>query len=108
MTDDHGHIDDPVLSEFADDPDMSDLVVDFVGRMPERVNALKSAFDAGDTEQVMRLAHQLKGSGGGYGFPLLTTVSGELEQRAKEASGNIEDMRTEFDAVLDVCQRMAA
>ena len=98
----------PVLSEFADDPDMSDLVGDFVGRMPERINALKSAFEAGDTEQVMRLAHQLKGSGGGYGFPLLTEVAGELEQKAKSAPTSIDNIKTEFEAVLDVCRRMAA
>ena len=47
------------------------------------------ALGEGDLGALQRLAHQLKGSGGGYGFPALTKLAAAVEQQAfsKELPG---------------------
>jgi HPt (histidine-containing phosphotransfer) domain-containing protein len=37
-------------------------------------------------EQLGRLAHQLKGSGGGYGFPIISEVASKLETKIKSTA----------------------
>jgi HPt (histidine-containing phosphotransfer) domain-containing protein len=98
-----------ILSEFADDPDMSDLVKEYVGKMPQRMDQLSDAFEKNERDQLIRLAHQLKGSGGGYGFPVLTDTAGKLEQSLLQISDDdLKAAGTEFWALLDVCSKMAA
>jgi len=71
-----------IRSEFADDPDMADILDDFVAHLPERLSAMTEALANNHHEELTRLAHQLKGAGGGYGYPSLTEASRELEEAA--------------------------
>ncbi len=87
-----------LLSEFADDPDMSELVDTFTAGLPAQAKRLEDAFDANDREAVRRLAHQLKGSAGGYGFPSITTAAARLEQEARDGA-------TLSQALADVCDQ---
>lgn len=73
----------PILSELMqEDSSYEDLVANFVSRLSERVTQLEGAIRAADFESVRVTAHQLKGSGGGYGYPMITAVAAELEQQA--------------------------
>jgi HPt (histidine-containing phosphotransfer) domain-containing protein len=47
--------------------------------------------EAGECGQVRELAHDIKGTGLGYGFPPLTEAARELEDAA--AGGDLEHMR---------------
>ena len=99
----------PLKSEFWDDPDMAELVTEYVGKMPERMHSMKVAYESSHREQLIRIVHQLKGSGGGYGFPQLTMVADRLEQRLLSVTD--QDLTTvdpEFRALIDLCGRMAA
>jgi signal transduction histidine kinase/DNA-binding response OmpR family regulator len=69
-----------IISEFADDPEMLEVVEAFVENLPERAAAIGSAVDKGDLQTVQRIAHQLKGAAGGYGFPIITSSAASLEQ----------------------------
>ena len=40
-----------------------------------------------DFESIKNLAHKMKGTGAGYGFPLLSELGGLLEQAAKSRDG---------------------
>lgn len=71
-------------SEFADDPDMADIVALFVGELPRRLADMHRALGAGDLEQVRVFAHQLKGAAGGYGFPKLGEAAALVDQGVKE------------------------
>jgi HPt (histidine-containing phosphotransfer) domain-containing protein len=57
----------PLVSELASDPDFAELLAAFVSEMPKRISTLETALTASDLETLARLAHQLKGSAGGYG-----------------------------------------
>jgi len=69
----------PLTSDMADDEDMAELVEQFVATVPERVGALRAASVTGDRVCLARLAHQLKGAAGGYGFPRISESAAALE-----------------------------
>jgi HPt (histidine-containing phosphotransfer) domain-containing protein len=75
----------PLFSDFASDPEMKELIEMFVSELPDRIEALSKAWNESEFELVGRLAHQLKGAGGGYGFPVIGEAAGRLEQRVREA-----------------------
>lgn len=98
-------------SEFADDPDMRELVELFVGELPERMAAVREAFGSGDAESLRRLAHQLKGAGSGYGFGPISEAAGNLERsvRVLDESGSapaLEAVAAEVDELLATCTRV--
>ncbi len=70
----------PIRSQFADDPDMTELIDTFVAGLPMKIAAMSEALKNNCFDQLHRLAHQLKGSGGGYGYPLLTDLAQRLQQ----------------------------
>lgn len=69
----------PIHSRFASDPEMREIVALFVAELPARIGELHAAWRTGDLDRIRIMAHQLKGAGGGYGFPDLSTLAGELE-----------------------------
>ena len=76
-----------IRSQFADDPEMSELIEAFVARLPETADAMAEAMANNCFDELRRLAHQLKGSGGGYGYPSLTEQARKLEDSARAADG---------------------
>jgi HPt (histidine-containing phosphotransfer) domain-containing protein len=70
----------PVRSTFANDADFHDLLVEFAAAMPERRDGLIGAYRAGEYDLLRTRAHQLKGAGGGFGFPQLTDLAAVLEK----------------------------
>ena len=70
-------------SSFAVDPDMTEVLDEFVTRLPERVEELGRFLAAGDLDGLRRAVHQLKGAGGGYGFPQITDAAALAEKRVK-------------------------
>ena len=91
----------PIISEFAEDPDIAPLVQSFVVGLKEQCARLEAAVASDDRESVRRIAHQLKGAGGGYGFPSLTDTAKVLEAAAK----NDDSLREPLLAVTDICRR---
>ncbi|MBI5863484.1 MAG: Hpt domain-containing protein, partial [Planctomycetes bacterium] len=70
----------PLVSQLlADDPDLRDIVVEFVDGLSTRIAELNSAHEKLDWERLKTLAHQLKGAGGSYGYPDITTLGAEME-----------------------------
>jgi len=82
-----GTLVEPIRSQYEDDPDMLELVQGFAADLPGRAREIEGRLDASALEDVQRLAHQLKGAGGGYGFPQITETAAALEQAIKEGSG---------------------
>lgn len=75
----------PIRSALVEeDPSFADIVLDYVRELEKRVKGLREAMELHDLDRVRTLAHQLKGSGGGHGYPILTTVAGELESHAAD------------------------
>jgi hypothetical protein len=54
------------------------------------VPAYRDALRAGDFETVRMMGHKMRGTGGGYGFPLLTEIGRMIEDAAlRRDSGEV-------------------
>jgi HPt (histidine-containing phosphotransfer) domain-containing protein len=103
----------PLISDLAQDPDMRELVEMFVDEMPARVRSLQHLWDSRDFESLKRLAHQLKGASGGYGFTVVGGAAGRLEQtiKASSASGTLDDhlanVQSQVNELINLCRRVS-
>jgi len=79
----------PIRSEYADDPDLAGILDEFVTGLPGTLSGMREAMASHHYAELQRLAHQLKGAGGGYGYPQLTDAAKVLENaaKAKDAEG---------------------
>ncbi len=93
-----------IVSELADDEEMTALVERFTNNLPQQAQRLEDAADAKERETIRRLAHQLKGAAGGYGYPTITTAASRLEQQAREG----ETFAQALAEVCDLCRRARA
>ncbi|MCH7688591.1 MAG: Hpt domain-containing protein [Planctomycetes bacterium] len=96
----------PVYSDFSDDPDYSELLNFFVEALPERISRLQELQESGEFEPLQELAHQLKGAGGGYGFPGMTEAARELESACKEKNQDLISER--LDQLTEYMSRIVA
>ncbi|MDP6542599.1 MAG: response regulator [Phycisphaerae bacterium] len=71
-----------IHSEWEDDPELADILNDFVESLPAKLAAMREALANNCYDEVRRIAHQLKGASGGYGYPGLTEASRGLENAA--------------------------
>ena len=95
-----------LISELVDD-DMLELVEMFVEELPDKITAIEKAIGEQDLAMLATLAHQLKGSAGGYGFPSITDSATKIEHGAK-ASENLETLKSQIGALADLCRRARA
>jgi HPt (histidine-containing phosphotransfer) domain-containing protein len=93
---------DPIRSTYEADPDMLEIVREFAHELPERIAKVESLLAARAFPELQTLAHQLKGAGGGYGFPIITEVAASLERALKtgEAEPVVKDRAAELCATL--------
>ena len=100
-------------SEFAGDPDMTELVQMFVDEMPQRVDAMLDCWEKGNLGDLRRMAHQLKGASGGYGFPTVGQMAAQLEA-GLAAVGRTPDpdaldhLRSQVDELVGMCRRVTS
>lgn len=92
----------PMVSELAGDADLADILELFVAELPKRVRAVEEALDAANFGEVQRMAHQLKGSAGGYGFPIISDVARILENHAA-AANDVAAITEQVRRLADLC-----
>jgi len=74
---------DGIASQYAEDPQLAEILPQFVERLPLQLDALCAALAEERLEDAERLAHRLKGAGGSYGYPTLSEAARSLEAAAK-------------------------
>ena len=94
----------PIYSDFGDDEDFAEIVEAFANDLPERVVSVEQAYQDQDWDSLNRLAHQLKGACGSYGFHELTPFAFALERAARDE--NIEQIEKALNEFVGVCQRV--
>ena len=80
---------------------MLEPIAQFVARLPERVTSLETQLREGLFEELRRGVHQLKGAGGGYGFPEITTCAAAVEKTIK-AEAAMEKIAAEVSQLADL------
>jgi CheY-like chemotaxis protein len=84
-------------SIFYDDPEMKDLINEFTRRLPDTIRVMSEALASRQFDELKRLAHQLRGAGGGYGYPSLTEKAGKLEKAI-----TADDLATMTSALMEL------
>ena len=88
-----------LVSEFAEDPDLKQILPAFIDELPARVGAMTEHLRQSNLEQLRRDVHQIKGAGGGYGFPSLSQHAAAAEECIK-AGAALEEVRGEVDKLI--------
>ncbi len=96
-----------LLSELADDPDMGPLVSRFVGKLGPKVTLMREYLSNDQLDQLGGIAHQLKGAGGGYGFPSLSESARQLEEYAKTDT-DLAKIQSAVNELATICERAIA
>jgi signal transduction histidine kinase/DNA-binding NarL/FixJ family response regulator len=84
-----------------EDPDLADLVNKYVNNLPEIIGELKQAYQHGNWDELKRKAHDLKSTGGNYGFMQLTEMAAKLEfEIAKGAYDQLDPLFSRVDRIV--------
>ncbi|HEY2587462.1 MAG TPA: ATP-binding protein, partial [Tepidisphaeraceae bacterium] len=100
---------DTLLSQFRDDPDMAAVIQDFVNGLPAQVAKIQGLMEGSNLVELRRTVHQLKGAGGGYGFPQITefALNAENELKASAADALTADLRGRVDELVGLIRRVS-
>ena len=98
--------DQPLRSELAGEPEMQEVLEAFQAGLTGHVREMDAALAGGDFGRLQRIAHQLKGAGGSYGYPALTQAAAALENAARAA--DTEAARLELAKLRNVIKRVLA
>ena len=92
----------PLVSRLASNPRFQATIEKFVHRLEDKLEAMQACWEAGDFEELARLAHWLKGAGGTVGFDAFGEPAKNLELLAKERKeGEIEASIWELRRLAD-------
>jgi signal transduction histidine kinase/DNA-binding response OmpR family regulator/CHASE3 domain sensor protein len=86
-------------SEFVHEPAVQRLLEKFVERLPERVTALKTLLEEQNLLALRQAVHQLKGAGGGYGFPRITETAAAAEDHIR-GHADLESIRDDIELLI--------
>ena len=64
------------------DPDLADLIPEYLENRRRDVQEIGRFLLEGNLQEILRLGHSMKGSGGGYGFEGITLIGSEIEKAA--------------------------
>ena len=92
-------------STLACDPDLAEIVEMFVEEMPGRIRDLQQQFLCNDWDHLARLAHQLKGAAGSYGFDQITPYAARLERVVRNGQP-MNEIRAAHDDLCEACARV--
>ncbi len=87
------------------DPDIQDLVPRFLENQKANVNLILGHAASGDFESARRIGHNMKGTGKGYGFDVISGLGHSIEQAAtRSAAAEVEKLARELSRYLESVQ----
>jgi len=89
-----------------DDPEIIEIVHNYIKNLPEVLKHIEEALQQEDWEHLKDLAHQVKGTGGNFGFVELSDIAGVIEFQA--LNKNVEELAGLFKKLDHVCERVIA
>lgn len=85
-------------------PGIEILIPEYLCDRRQELSLFEAALEQGDFERIRILGHDLKGTGGGYGFMALTEIGARMEQAALRREPN--RVREELDGLTDYLGRV--
>ena len=65
------------------DKELEDLIPTYLSNLEKNMQKIAAAAAAGNQDEVRSLGHNMKGSGGGYGFQQVSEIGKSIEEAAK-------------------------
>jgi CheY-like chemotaxis protein/HPt (histidine-containing phosphotransfer) domain-containing protein len=96
-----------LFSTLGGDPEVLALLETFIERLPQRIAGMETSLARGDMTALASQAHQLKGTAGGYGFPLLSEAAARLEATVK-GKGEPDEIAKHARCLIELCRRVQA
>lgn len=70
----------PIVSSLlSEEPDLADLIREFVRKLPDMIRNIETAFTQNQIDQLRREVHSLKGTGGNFGYAELFELAKRIE-----------------------------
>lgn len=79
------------------DEELMDLVPGYLERVQKNISEMRSLAQEGQYEKVRVIGHNLKGSGGGYGFEKVSEIGAQIEKAARDSQA---------DMIVSLCDEM--
>lgn len=83
---------------------VAELVPGYLERREAEIRILEEALAAGDLPVIQRIAHNMKGTGAGYGFPAITAIGRAMEAAAK--TGHRPEIRVRLSELTDLLGKL--
>ncbi len=96
---------DAIVSTLDAEPWIDDALNEFVAGLPGEIAELQRLVDQADLGRLRSFAHQIRGSGGGYGFDQITTWAGRVEDTIR-ADGPMADVESHVGQLLGLMKRV--
>ena len=95
-----------LVSTLGDDPELAELVDQYVAALSGRMEEIERAVSAGDRRRTEVLAHQIVGSAGMHGFRTI----GEAARRVEDAAfgGSDDLLASSVRELAELCARARA
>jgi histidine phosphotransfer protein HptB len=71
------------------DPDLIDLIPDFLTRKHADLSKLQSALESGDLAAIATIGHKIKGEGGSFGFDTMSEIGAALEASGRKGESEV-------------------
>ena len=84
---------------------MKKILAEFVEGLPAQVASLIELLEKRDLASLRRVAHKLRGAGGGYGFERITALAKLAEQGIQEEK-SIEEIASRVDGLVHLIRRV--
>ena len=94
----------PIYSEFAGDEEIGEIIILYAEEMPDRAARLQAELDAENWDRLQELSHQIKGSAGSHGFPMVSRAAAHLNNLIKN-DGFREQIVEAAEKLIDMCLR---
>jgi signal transduction histidine kinase/CheY-like chemotaxis protein/HPt (histidine-containing phosphotransfer) domain-containing protein len=95
----------PIVSTlFADEPELADLILEFVKKLPDMIKNIETSYAAEKMEELRQEVHTLKGTGGNFGYAELFELAKRIEFEI--VAGNREEIGVLINSLVDVAKRI--
>ena len=95
-----------VRSTRENDPVLSEILGDYIADLPKYVGEMAELLERSEHDALRQLVHQLKGSGGGYGFPMVTQLAASAEAQII-CTDSAERLASEIEQLSAYIRRIA-
>ncbi len=93
-----------IMSSMNELPGMKQMIEQFVEGLPNEIDKLQKLVEQEDLMPLRRVVHQLRGTGGGYGFEAITEWAGKIEDSIN-AADIPQSIHDQVNSLIDVIQR---